>query len=279
MIRFAVLAALIAVFLWAPWMDQQTAEQYAEYILAAYGPMPAACYDSDDALLQEGVEVRWYPMGRLVHTCTGDYVVWFWRDVKELGGITKRAEEIQVVLSKPLSCDEVIDRQDARRSTSTQDALRLYDGPVATEIDLALFPGAADHRAVIMRALRQGVNYAGRFVVAEWGCGTACQEHAVVDAESGLVVAYGLQTEFGVLYSTSSPLFITNPQELLPELPDDPYTVESLALSIARVPREYYRMTYDVLSETYYMIRECVESGAAGYIEVEDDRIGVIQDE
>lgn len=279
MIRFAILALSFALCMWAPWMDKQTPAQYAEYVLAAYGAMPATCYDSDQNLLQDGVEVRWYPLGRLVHTCTGDFVVWLWGDVKELGGVTKKSEEIKVVYSKSLTCDEVLKRQQARQATSTDALLVPYAGTRATEPDFSIFPEAEKYKTIITVALRGGVDFAGRFAVVEWECGTNCQDHAVVDVETGQVVAFGLETEFGVSFSRDSTLLVTNPVENMPELSDNPYEMETTALSIARLPREYFRLTHDVLSNTRYLVRECVESSATGYIEVEDDRIGVLTDE
>ena len=109
--------------------------------------------------------------------------------------------------------------------------------------------------------------------MAEWGCGSTCQQHAVIDVETGLVIGFGLQTEYGVEYSRESSLFVTNPVANLPELPDTSYETEGLALSLARVSREYYRLTTDVLSGTQYLVLQCIENTATGYIEVEDNRL------
>lgn len=277
MIRFAILAVVCTIVIWAPWMDRKKSEALVQTILTAYGDMPATCYDVDGAVIQEGVSVRWYPMGRMVHTCSGDFVLWFWGDVKELGGISKKATDIQVTRSKALTCEDVLKRQEARRATSTDNELVRYDGPIAQEPVFSIFPDAERARAVITGALRGGATFAGRFAVAEWECGQNCAWHAVVDVETGQVVAYGPQTEFGVEYSLDSTLLITNPVSRMPALPENPYEVESLALSLARVQRSYYRLTYDVLSNTRYLVSQCVENATTGYIEVEDDRIGVVE--
>jgi hypothetical protein len=279
MIRFAVIVLVLVIPLWAPWMDSGGADALSQQVFDAFGPVPSACYDSDGALLQDGLDVRWYPFGRMVHTCSGDYVVWMWGAVREQGGVYKRSEEIRPVQSRALSCKEVLELGDVRRGTSTDSKIVYYEGEPAAELDLSIFPEAEAHQSVIRAALRKGPNFAGSFSVAEWGCGASCQGHAVTDVETGLVVAYGLQTEYGITFALDSTLMVTNPIETLPELPQTRYETESLALAIARVPREYYLLTTDALSGTQYMVRECVESAFAGYIEMEDDRLGVIAEE
>jgi len=279
MIRTVIVVLLIVIPIWAPWMDTGGSDTITKAVFDAFGPVPSACYDSEGTLLQDGLEVRWYPFGRMVHTCSGDFVVWMWGAVREQGGVYKRSIEIQPVQSKALACRDVLERGEIRRGTSTDSKIVYYEGAPASEPDFSIFEEAEEHRSVISAALRKGPNFAGKFAVSEWGCGASCQGHAVIDVESGLVVAYGLQTEYGIDYSLDSTLLVTNPIDTLPELPQTVYEVESLALSIARVPREYYRLTTDALSGTQYMVRECVESAFAGYIEVEDDRLGVIPDD
>jgi hypothetical protein len=279
MFKIGLLALLVVLPFWAPWMDTQGVGEISKQVFEAFGPVASSCYDSEGALLQDGVDVRWYPMGRLVHTCSGDFVVWMWGGVKEQGGVYKRTQELQKVQSKALTCAEVLERQENRLASSTDSKLEKYEGPYATEPNFSIFKEAEEHRRIIKEALKKGPVFAGRFAVAEWGCGSGCQHHAIIDVESGLVVAYGPQTEFGVEYSLESSMFVTNPKSKLPPLPDSVYETESLALSIARVPREYYRLTTDVLSGTQYLVRLCVESTATGYIEVEDDRLGVVGDD
>ncbi len=279
MLRAILFFILIFIPIWAPWMDSKGADKISKQVFDAFGPVPSACYDSEGKLLQDGVDVHWYPFGRMVHTCAGDYVAWMWGAVKEVGGVYKRAEDIQSIRSKPLTCKDVLERQEARLATSTDSKLEIYKGEYAKEPVFSIFEDAVEYKKVIMEALKHGPNFAGKFVVAEWGCGSGCQNHAIVDVETGLVVAYGLQTEFGVEYTLDSTVLVTNPISKLPELPNNSYDVESLALSMARVPREYYRLTDDALSDTQYLVKLCTENATLNYIEVEDDRLGVIEEE
>jgi|GEM_PF-1212933 len=279
MIRSILLLLVAGIALWAPWMDTNGARAVAAKALAAFGPVPSVCYDGDGKVLQDGLIVRWYPMGRLVHTCSGDYVVWMWNSVMELGGVYKHAEDIRAVQTKALTCDEVLRRQQARRSTSSIAVPSPYMGAPATNVDYSLFPGAETFRTAIAEALAGGATYVGKFAVATWGCGSNCQRHAIVDVETGRVIAFGIPTEYGVAYSLDSNILVTNPVQNLPKLSEtDVYDAETMALSIARLPRDYYELTTDALSDTQYLVRQCIESSAAGYVKVEDDRLGLVHD-
>lgn len=60
----------------------------------------------------------------------------------------------------------------------------------------------------------QGVNFAGHFTIVEWGCGTICQEYAIVDLQNGKVyMPQGKtgRTSYGLIYKTNSNLLITDP--------------------------------------------------------------------
>ena len=273
MLRMLFITLLVALPVWAPWMDSKGVEHITNKILEAFGPVASSCYDSEGELLQDGVEVSWYPFGRLVHTCSGDYVLWMWDAVREQGGVYKRSDELQAVQSKALTCESVLERQEFRFATSSDSKLVMYKGEVASEPDFSIFEEAEEYKRIITAALKKGPMFAGRFAVAEWGCGSSCQHHAIIDVETGLVIGYGPQTEYGVEYSLESTLFVTNPVTKLPELPNTSYETEGLALSLARVTREYYRLTTDVLSGTQYLVLQRTENASTGYIEVEDERL------
>ncbi len=277
MIRASVVLLLAGFFMWAPWMDTTSGRTSVDRALEAFGPVPSNCFDSDGNELQNGLATRWYPLGRLIHACNGDYVVWFWGAVKEMGGVYKKADDIHAKQAKPLSCQNVIDRQEARRATSTDATVVVFEGPFATEPDFSLHPEAREHRSKLVAALRTGPNFAGAFTVVSWECGQNCQDHAVMNSATGQVIAYGPKTEFSLDYSLNSTLLITNPVKNLPALSDSNYEAETMALSIARLPREYYRLTSDALSGTQYLVKLCVESAAIGYIAVADDRIGLVE--
>jgi len=91
---------------------------------------------------------------------------------------------------------------------------------IPAEADFATKPGSETFRSRIREAMSQGVNFAGHYVLAEWGCGTACQEYAVVDARTGAVVNYGeLNSGSGADFRAQSKLLILNPPQNLPPIP------------------------------------------------------------
>jgi hypothetical protein len=57
----------------------------------------------------------------------------------------------------------------------------------ARSIDLKKSDGAWTFRTRLTEALRGGVNFAGRYIVTGWGCGTGCISGAIIDARTGRV--------------------------------------------------------------------------------------------
>jgi len=66
------------------------------------------------------------------------------------------------------------------------------------------------YRSFIRTSVARGVNYAGHYVVAEWGCGTNCQDHAIIDAKTGKIVMMGLKSNFSIDYRKDSTLLIVD---------------------------------------------------------------------
>jgi hypothetical protein len=57
----------------------------------------------------------------------------------------------------------------------------------ARSIDFKSSPDARSFRTRLTAALRQGVNFAGRYILTGWGCGTGCISGAIIDARTGRV--------------------------------------------------------------------------------------------
>src|SRR5215204_272431 len=57
----------------------------------------------------------------------------------------------------------------------------------ARSIDFKKSDGAWSFRTRLTEALRRGVNFAGRYIVTGWGCGTGCISGAIIDARTGRV--------------------------------------------------------------------------------------------
>lgn len=98
---------------------------------------------------------------------------------------------------------------------------KLADYPVLPA-DIYLRPSAAvnfsgykeaeSYRSFIRLAADRGVNFAGKYIVAEWGCGTDCQNHAIINAKTGRIISYGLRSAFGVEFFKDSTLITFNPR-------------------------------------------------------------------
>jgi hypothetical protein len=138
---------------------------------------------------------------------------------------------------------------------------KVYGGPPAP-VAFTGHPETNAFHAKIRELVAGGVNFGGRYVVATWDCGDSCQEHAVVDAMTGAIVAFGLRTEMGVQYSPFSRLLITNPKANFPT----PVAAHTSALDLAQrygwMAREYYEVTDS--NTTSYLTKVCVENAFDG---------------
>lgn len=61
-----------------------------------------------------------------------------------------------------------------------------YTGPVAAP-DVAGDPRSRRFRTAIAEGARRGPDFAGRYTVVSWGCGSGCSAIAIVDAVTGRV--------------------------------------------------------------------------------------------
>lgn len=85
----------------------------------------------------------------------------------------------------------------------------IYSGtpaPVVVDTD----PQTRQFRTRLTEGAKHGPDFAGIYTVIEWGCGTNCQQIAVVNAHTGRVSDW-LTTELGSNYQIDSLLFIKNP--------------------------------------------------------------------
>lgn len=144
--------------------------------------------------------------------------------------------------------------------------IQYYEGPFA-KVDFSTAPEAAMFYTKITEAVSAGPNFAGHFAIATWGCGTSCQDHAIIDVKTGRVVAYGLPSELGISYALNNRILLTNPKSSLPR-PNEISAAkeEDLTLSFARIPREYYELVED--DGTIYFSKICVESASEGVYEL-----------
>lgn len=55
-------------------------------------------------------------------------------------------------------------------------------------------------RTNLRNAAKEGVNFAGHYVLTTWGCGTNCSQTAIIDARSGRVFFPEVLQEIGIGY-------------------------------------------------------------------------------
>jgi hypothetical protein len=92
-------------------------------------------------------------------------------------------------------------------------------------------PFKRNFKAILTLASEMEPTFDGRYILASWGCGTECQQFAIIDAETGAVTE-GLTTRWGLSFRIDSSLIIVNdPKTFLDEtggdelfLPDNFYT-------------------------------------------------------
>ena len=60
------------------------------------------------------------------------------------------------------------------------------------KVDFSTNQAARHYRTAITKDVATGVNFAGKYVMSIWGCGDNCQGSAVINAETGKILSYGM---------------------------------------------------------------------------------------
>jgi len=98
---------------------------------------------------------------------------------------------------------------------------QVYSGPLHA-IDWQSDSRALEFKTTISnQVIQNGINFAGKYSVATWGCGSGCQESTIIDLQTGKISAFGIQSDLDVSYKKDSRLFIVNPPENFPSNPAD----------------------------------------------------------
>ena len=89
----------------------------------------------------------------------------------------------------------------------------IYKGKIA-DPDFSTNKEAKRFRTVIRYKVRTAreqkqINFAGHFIICEWGCGSPCQENVIVDATNGHIYD-GTNTCWGYETKPNSKLLIAN---------------------------------------------------------------------
>lgn len=87
-----------------------------------------------------------------------------------------------------------------------------FRGPPAP-VDLASHPEARTFRTELRAQARRPADFAGCYVAASWGCGSPCQQWALIDVRDGKVYFAPFTTAVGARFSLASRLFVADPPE------------------------------------------------------------------
>lgn len=79
------------------------------------------------------------------------------------------------------------------------------------------YPLARQFTTKLNEGYKAGPNFALKYTIISWGCGTSCQSSAILDTETGDIVTFGIISAYGLSYSPESKLLIVNPKENIPE--------------------------------------------------------------
>ena len=111
--------------------------------------------------------------------------------------------------------------QAADRSPSYEDfaVSNIFKGKPAS-VDLKSHPEARHFRTELLRQTAEGPNFASHYRLVIWGCGTSCQQFAIVDCQTGHVyfpanLPYVTYTHYygddiGLQFRANSRLLIVN---------------------------------------------------------------------
>ena len=79
------------------------------------------------------------------------------------------------------------------------------------------------YRTVLREGAKKGPNFAGHFTLVSWGCGSSCQMWGVIDARTGQVFDWIVQSMAGAeFYLNSRLLIIDSPKRVREAFGDSP---------------------------------------------------------
>jgi hypothetical protein len=133
-----------------------------------------------------------------------------------------RSHALQLLaLLEPLVLAQNAEEQQATSATSTPNESDYacpdtFHGKPA-QIDLGSSAEARNFRTELTAASKKPADFAGFYVAASWGCGSPCQQWALIDLRDGKVYFAPFTTSLGGSHSISSRLFVADPSKAVTE--------------------------------------------------------------
>lgn len=108
--------------------------------------------------------------------------------------------------------DETKSKCEKQLATLPDEVIEKFDG-TPKPVNFATFPEAKLYYSRITDDVALGANFAGHFTLAEWGCGTVCFGHAIIDVKTGTIIAYSASNENYLLrdYQVDSNVLVFDP--------------------------------------------------------------------
>lgn len=161
------------------------------------------------------------------------------------------------------TCQKVVAQWEKAYPESAKPQVLFTGEPAAVKYAGSAFPGAVKYRTQLDAAVADGVDFAGKYAIAQWGCGTRCQEHAMIDVETGDIVAFGLPSEAGISVSAQHAVLVTNPRQNLPSNEQMQKAHFESVVTLTNIPREYYVLAHE--SGKTYLKKLCTENPFEGF--------------
>jgi hypothetical protein len=248
-IIIGIIVASIVMLCWSPWLNNQ---KLHDKVLEEGGRRDGTI-DKYGNLVCD-YKVTWFPFGRWVGSCEGAYYVTFWGKILPPVSITPQSQKGQIV-------EEIMPKfEDYPVEEIFQGVPVPIDLASAPKVTIASPGAVADFETRLIESAKQGPNFAGHYTVVEWGCGTACQNHMIVDAITGKVYSLPEPSDFttvrnlitarGLSFRLDSNLLIADP----PCLCESPQCLAAAC----QIPARFYLMEEDGLRLIYISKRETV---------------------
>lgn len=87
----------------------------------------------------------------------------------------------------------------------------IYSGK-PSKPNFGSYPALSMYKTVITRGTARGANFAGKYAFVTWGCGTGCQQSAIIDVENGRIFP-GKEATAGYSFKNNSKFLVVNPRD------------------------------------------------------------------
>lgn len=116
---------------------------------------------------------------------------------------------IDVIIGQTIDYDNLKIYRKYQPQTSFKDfPVEIYEGKLA-DPDFSTYPDAKGFITHIKNECAKGINFAGKYTLVTWGCGSPCQSGVVVDRKTGEIFS-GYETSLGAEFRKDSKMIIKN---------------------------------------------------------------------